>query len=113
MGLVSGAVKEMGRKTSTDVKTEAIIGARTCTTERMIRSRRCALSRIGASSARKRWIFSITTIEESMIIPTARAIPPREIRFSVTLKKYISIKDSTRVTGREMPEDCKTILKEV
>ena len=103
MALVSGAVKEIGRNTRTVVRVEAMTGERTWFTARITTSCSGPFSIPARSDFRTLWMFSITTIEESITIPTARAIPPREIRLRLTPKKYIRTKDNTRVTGREMP----------
>jgi hypothetical protein len=49
--------------------------------------------------SRSRWMFSSTTIELSTSMPTPRARPPSDTRFSVKPPKYTSMKVATMEIG--------------
>ena len=93
--LVIPSVNTMGRNTQTVVRVDAAMAPATSLAPSM------AASFTEYPSLRRRYIFSITTMELSTSIPIPSARPEREIIFRVTPLKYMQTTAVTRLTGME------------
>ena len=88
--------EKRGRKTSTMIRMEKVMGLATSRSACPIRARRSGLS----VRLQCRMMFSLTTMDPSTTMPMATASPPRLIRLAVTPAASMKIKAISAVMGR-------------
>ena len=90
-------------KTRMGMNTVTVVSAETSTAPNTCRAPRYAASKRGMPCSRKRKMFSSTTIAASTTMPTAKAIPAREITFSDRPIAAMATKVPITVTGIDSP----------